>query len=222
MKHAGIVVVIALGAFLSLSAHAQSPKRPAAGKPAATKKVYCWEEQGRRTCGDALPASAVGQARTEINARTGIVTKQVERSMTEEERLAQAQQQEQQKIQDQQQQEMNTRIGNLVSNYPTESALVAAYQEKIDTVQHNVKLSEMGLLELRRSLLSELQFLGDAELAGKALPKKRQENVVAWRKKMEEQKQTIARQQALVKAYEQERDVNIQLFRQAKSTATGL
>ena len=211
MKHAGIVVVIALGAFLSLSAHAQSPKRPAAGKPAATKKVYCWEEQGRRTCGDALPASAVGQARTEINARTGIVTKQVERSMTEEERLAQAQQQE-----------MNTRIGNLVSNYPTESALVAAYQEKIDTVQHNVKLSEMGLLELRRSLLSELQFLGDAELAGKALPKKRQENVVAWRKKMEEQKQTIARQQALVKAYEQERDVNIQLFRQAKSTATGL
>ena len=222
MKHAGTAVLIALAVLLSLPAHAQSPKRPATGKPAAAKKVYCWEEQGRRTCGDALPASAVGQARTEINARTGIVTKQVERSMTEEERVAQVQQQEQQKIQDQQQQELNTRIGNLVSNYPTESALVAAYQEKIDTVQHNVKLSEMGLQELRRSLLTELQFLGDAELSGKALPKKRQENVMTWRQKMAEQQQTIARQQALVKAYEQERDANLQLFRQAKSAATGL
>ncbi|MBZ0087764.1 MAG: hypothetical protein K8F33_06675 [Thermomonas sp.] len=36
------------------------------------KKIYCWDEGGRRVCGDALPASAANSARTEFNARTGL------------------------------------------------------------------------------------------------------------------------------------------------------
>ena len=44
------------------------------------KKIYCWDEGGRRVCGDALPASAVDSARTEFNAKSGLATGHVERT----------------------------------------------------------------------------------------------------------------------------------------------
>src|SRR5699024_5788861 len=50
------------------------------------RRVYCWEEGGRRICGAALPASAVDAARTEISSATGRVRAQVGRALTDEER----------------------------------------------------------------------------------------------------------------------------------------
>ena len=38
------------------------------------KKLYCWNENGRKVCGDALPATAVDSARTEISAKSGLPT----------------------------------------------------------------------------------------------------------------------------------------------------
>src|SRR3546814_2356113 len=43
----------------------------AAAQDKVAKKIYCWEEDGHKVCGDALPADAVDAARTEISARTG-------------------------------------------------------------------------------------------------------------------------------------------------------
>ena len=40
-------------------------KKPAAAKPGETpseKKIYCWNEGGRKVCGDALPAPAANSA----------------------------------------------------------------------------------------------------------------------------------------------------------------
>src|SRR3546814_19081906 len=48
------------------------------------KKLYCWEENGQRTCGDALPPGAIELARTEISASTGRTTSEVEREHTPE------------------------------------------------------------------------------------------------------------------------------------------
>src|SRR3546814_9883847 len=54
------------------------------------KKIYCWEEDGHKVCGDALPADAVDAARTEISARTGHTVRSLERAPTDEERAAAA------------------------------------------------------------------------------------------------------------------------------------
>ena len=43
---------------LAMPAHALAQKAPP-----AEKKLYCWEENGTRVCGDALPAEAVNKAR---------------------------------------------------------------------------------------------------------------------------------------------------------------
>ncbi len=56
----------------------------------AAKKLYCWNEGGRRVCGDALPASAVDGARTEINSKSGLPGARIDRALTAEERAAQA------------------------------------------------------------------------------------------------------------------------------------
>ena len=58
----------------------------------ATKKLYCWNEGGRRVCGDALPASAVNSARTEIS-KSGLPGASIGRALTPEERDALAAQQ---------------------------------------------------------------------------------------------------------------------------------
>ena len=62
---------------------AQTPGAPA-------KKLYCWNENGRKVCGDALPANAVDSARTEISAKSGLATGRVDRALSAEERAAAA------------------------------------------------------------------------------------------------------------------------------------
>ena len=56
----------------------------------AGKKLYCWNENGQKVCGDALPATAVDSARTEISARSGLPTARVDRALTADERAAAA------------------------------------------------------------------------------------------------------------------------------------
>ena len=52
-----IAAVLVVGAATAASAQ-QKPSE---------KKLYCWDEGGRRICSDALPASAVGRQRTEFD-----------------------------------------------------------------------------------------------------------------------------------------------------------
>ena len=70
-------IALALGAAGSADAQTAAP---------AQKKIYCWDEGGRRVCGDALPASAVDRARTEISAKSGMTTGKVDRALTDAER----------------------------------------------------------------------------------------------------------------------------------------
>ena len=63
----------------------------AAQKGREDRRVYCWEESGRKVCGDALPASAVDAPRTEFSARNALSRQQVGRALSSEERAAAAQ-----------------------------------------------------------------------------------------------------------------------------------
>ena len=46
-------------------------------RPQPSKKLYCWNEHGRKVCGDALPPEAADSARTEISAKSGLQTGEV-------------------------------------------------------------------------------------------------------------------------------------------------
>ena len=62
-----------LGAMTAALAQTKSPTE---------KKIYCWNDAGRKVCGDALPASATDSARTEFSIKSGMATAHVAVSYT--------------------------------------------------------------------------------------------------------------------------------------------
>ena len=128
------------------------------------RRLYCWEEGGRKICGDALPASAVDAARTEISAATGAVRSRVGRALTDEERAeAEA---EARRVAEQAEAEAAARRRDvaMVESYVPEAALERAYDNRIILIDESIKTSRMGVANLRMSLLTQLRQAAEAEL----------------------------------------------------------
>ncbi|UNK42724.1 hypothetical protein MNO14_01040 [Luteimonas sp. S4-F44] len=131
---------------------------------APERKVYCWDEGGRRVCGDALPASAVNAARTEIDARSGVRTAEIGRALTDEERSAAEAAQAQAQREADARGVLQRRELAMVEAYATEADLRRAYGERIVLVEEAIKTSQLGIANLRASLLSLLRQAADLEL----------------------------------------------------------
>lgn len=148
-------IVCALLAAAPLAAQAQA---------APAKKVYCWNEDGRKICGDALPADAVDNARVEISAKTGHALRTVGRALTDEERAAAAAAEQQAAREASAQAAAKRRDLAMVESYATEDDLRRAYSERITLVDESLKTSRLGIVNLRHSLLSLLRQAADLEL----------------------------------------------------------
>jgi hypothetical protein len=141
------------------------------------KKLYCWNENGRKVCGDALPAHAVDNARTEINAKSGLATGQVARALTAEERAAaevQAKADEQARLAAEAQ---ARRDRAMAESYATEEDLRRAFGERQAVADETIKASQLGVEGRRQSLVVLLRRAGENELSGKPVPKNMQDNV---------------------------------------------
>ena len=131
------------------------------------KKLYCWEEEGRKICGDALPADAADNARTEFNARTGSQVGEVARAMTAEERAAYEAAQAEAARQAKDAAEQARRELAMVESYATEGDLRRAFDNRIALMDDKVQGARLAIGSLRESLLSRLQRAAELELAGK-------------------------------------------------------
>lgn len=150
-------------------------------KGTSTKKLYCWNEGGRRVCGDALPASAVNSARTEISGKSGLPGAHIDRALTIEERAAQeALQAEAQAKADQVAAEAR-RDYALAESYDSEDALRQAFKIRYELVDEGLKTSKMAIENQRRALLQMLQAAADAEMKGGKVPAKLSQNVLTQR-----------------------------------------
>ena len=139
----------------------------AVAQDAPKKKLYCWNENGRKVCGDALPASAVDSARTEFSAKSGMATARVDRALTAEERVAAAAQAEAARIAAMADEAKARRDIAMAQSYATEADLRRAFQERIAVMDETVKASQLGVEGRRQSLLSLLRKAGEEELNGK-------------------------------------------------------
>lgn len=141
------------------------------------KKLYCWEENGRKICGDALPAEAAGTARTEFSARSGRRTGQVGPALSEGERAAvEAAEAEAARAAAEEQARIRRELA-MVESYATEDELRRAFQARITLLDETVKASRLGVDGLRQSLISQLRRAGELELAGKPVPKTLADNI---------------------------------------------
>lgn len=167
-------------------------------KPPTEKKIYCWDEGGRKVCGDALPASAADSARTELSLKSGLVTGRVDRALTAEERTSAAQAAEAARLQAEADAMQKRRDLAMVESYLTENDLRRAYGERTSLLDETLKASRLGLVNLRLSLLSLLRQAGDQELANAPVTK-------AMTSAIQEQHAELLRQQQILLAQETDR-----------------
>lgn len=145
----------------------------------AERRVYCWEEGGRKVCGDALPASAVDAARTEISAATGTVRARVGRALSDEERAeAEAEARRAAAAAEAEAAERRRDLA-MVESYTTEADLERAYDNRIILIDESIKTSQMGVANLRMSLLTQLRQAAEAELRGQPVGKPLRDNIVS-------------------------------------------
>lgn len=156
-----------------------------------TKKLYCWNEGGRKVCGDALPPSAVDSARTEISGKSGLATARVDRALsTEEQAAADAQAW----IEEQNAAAAAAAARRdiaMVESYNTEAELRRAFEHRITLLDETVRASQFGVTGLRQSLLGLLRRAAEDELAGKPV-------AVPLTADIKSQHQALRRQQELL------------------------
>ncbi|GAB3344526.1 hypothetical protein [Lysobacter tyrosinilyticus] len=137
---------------------------------APAKKLYCWNEAGRKVCGDALPATATDSARTEFSAKSGMPTARVDRALTAEERAAAAAQARLSEQAQFQAQAQSMREHAMAESYATEADLRRAFGERMALLDDTIKAAQLSIGGLRQSLISLLRQAGEAELSGKPVP----------------------------------------------------
>ncbi len=204
-------VALALGAGLGAGVHAQS----------AQKKVYCWNESGRKICSDALPAAAANAARTEISAKSGLATGQVARALTEGERADAAVSAAVARRQAEAQAIQGRRDLAMVESYMTEADLRRAYGERITLVDETIKASQLGLTNLRLSLITLLRQAGDWELDKKPVPKRLANTILQQHNDLLRQQQILADQEQDRATLDAELVDAVVRYRQLKSSPAG-
>lgn len=209
--------LLAAGALLALVPAATL----AQGKPAAVgaKKLYCWNENGRRVCGDALPATAVDAARTEISARSGLRTGEVARALTDAERAAAAAQAAAARQAEMSAEAIARREQAMVESYASEAELRRAFDARIELLDSTVKASQLNVGGLRQSLLSLLRRAGESELAGKPVAKSLTDNIRLQHAELLRQQAMLAQQRADRVEIDAELARAVERYRALKRTA---
>ena len=189
------------------------------GSAVAQKKVYCWNENGKKVCGDALPAEASDSARTEISARSGLRTGQVARALTEAERTDAALAADAARRDAEAEAMVKRRDLAMVESYITEADLRRAYGERTELLDETLKASTLGLSNLRLSLLSLLRQAGDKELAGEPVPKRLADTIRSQHDELLRQQQILGVQQKDRAALDAELNDAVARYRALKASA---
>lgn len=185
------------------------------------KKLYCWMEKGRKVCGDALPAEAAENARTEISARSGLRTGEIARALTVEERAAAAAAAEQVQTAADAEAARQRRDLAMVESYGTEADLRRAYADRINLLDATLKASMLGESNLRLSLASLLNQASELELSGKPVSAALIANVRNQHAELEKQRRILEKQRLERGALDGELAAAVERYRKLKQDQAG-
>ena len=203
------IVVMVVGAAVGASTGAAAQ---------SAKKVYCWNENGRKICSDALPAAAANNARTEISAKSGLATGQVARALTESERADAAAAAVLSQRQAEAEAIEQRRDLAMVESYLAEADLLRAYRERTTLADETIKASQLGLANHRSSLVRLLRQAGELELDKQPVPKPLAQTILQQHNDLLRQQQILADQQEDRTSLEAELADAIRRYRDLKAT----
>lgn len=187
-----------------------------AGAQKAQKKLYCWNQNGHRTCGDTLPPGATDLARTEINPKSGMHIDEIDRALTPEERAAAAVAKKQADANARAKSADTRRDLAMVESYNTEADLHHAYNERIILLDLAIKASMLGETNMRNSLVSQLNIASNIELSGKPVPKSTLATIRTQHVELLRQQRILVRQRSDRKALDGELDDAMERYRAMK------
>ena len=212
-----LLVAIAL-AVASANVAAQQPRKKAVAT--GQKKLYCWNEAGRKVCGDALPPEVAGTSRTEFSSASGRRTGEVAAAMTPAERAAADALAIEERARAESTAARMRREMAMVESYSTEADLRKAFQERIDLLDESLKASAYGVTGLRQSLVALLRQAGELELAGKPVTPVARDNIATQHAELRRRERMYAQQRTDRAELDAELAAVLARYREIKSSGT--
>lgn len=210
MIRALLSLAVMSGLLASGVADAQKPPQ---------KKLYRWvDKDGKVQFSDALPPEAVDQARTEFNANSGSTTAQVDRALTEEERIAKAEADRLQAIAEKEAEQARKTEAAMIASFQNEDELKRSFNNRIDLVKQTLEAIEAGIASQRASLASLLADAAENELAGKATPAKKATDIRNLHDEMTRQQQMLVLKQGELVELDEELARLVERFREIKGS----
>jgi hypothetical protein len=189
-----------------------------AGAQEKPKKLYRWvDKDGKVQFSDALPPEAVDQARTEINAQSGLATAQVDRALTAEERAAKEKADAETARAEKDAEQARMTEEAMIASFQTEDDLKRSFQVRIELMQQTLDAIEAGIGSQRASLTGLLAQASEAELAGKAIAPKQVATIRELHSEMIKQQQMLVLKQGELLDLDKELVRLIERFRELKA-----
>lgn len=160
------------------------------------KKLYRWvDKDGKVQFSDALPPEAVDQARTEINASSGVATGTVERALTAEERAAKEAHEAATASATKEAERVKQTEEAMIASFQNEEELKRSFKVRTELLQQTLNAIEAGIGSQRASLASLLADASEAELAGKPVNVKQARSIGELHVEMAKQQQMLVLKQ---------------------------
>ena len=200
---------IALALLLAAGAAAQDE-----GK---AKKLYRWvDKDGKVQFSDTLPDEALEQARTEINADSGMTTGTVERALTPEELAERDRLAAEEAVLRRAAEKERKSEEAMLASFQTEEDLRRSYGVRVTLMQENLNAIEAGIGSQRNSLTSLLAQASEAELAGRPVNAKQASTIRELREEMAKQQNMLIVKQAELMKLDKELEYLVQRFHELK------
>lgn len=194
----------------------------AAQDQAKPKKLYRWvDKDGKVQFSDTLPAEAVDNARTEINADSGTTTATLDRALTEEERRAQEAERAARAEQEAADAMARQTEEATLSSFRTEEDLRRAFNDRIEMKRQNIEAIEAGLAGQRAALSALLGEASEAELAGQPVAVRHAKAILELHVEMGRQQQMLIVREAELATLGTERERLAKRLRELKGTPDG-
>lgn len=203
--------------ILSLAVMAAVLASGAAGAQEKAKKLYRWvDKDGKVQFSDALPPEAVDQARTEINAQSGMATSSVERALTPEERAAKEAHDAATATAAKEAERVKQAEEAMIASFQNEDELKRSFRIRTELLQQTLDAIEAGIGSQRASLASLLADASEAELAGTPVNPRQASSIRELHREMAKQQQMLVLKQGELVDLDKELVRLVERFREIK------
>ncbi len=205
--HKSLLVFATAVLFASLSAHAQNT---------GNMRYKWYDGQGLMHFSDSLTSDAMRYGYALVNDR-GMVVQRVPRQLNAQERAAANKLAAEQAAKQHAAQEIANTETQMLAAYPDEESYKISQQQTLDTIDQQIRTTQINLRSQEKALTDLLGRAADIENAKDAVPKFLADSIARQRGVVTEQRNTLHRQQALRAQAVQQQATELARYRELKA-----